>query len=399
MANPIAIPGSVVPTGSQVSPGGAQGVQGLTGPIAVSADSGNLATIGSDNLVLVPQSSIWNVRLRSFNAIGNPNFEVDQRNAKSAATATLTAQRTFAGNLPGGPTLNVPNTNFAISQGAIGVTLTTAQASLAASEYFIFQKAIEGPILRELINDVSSISLLVRSTVAPLTFAVSIRNTYSYVMSVTIPTANAWTLIPLPNIPIWPGAGNWSLAPGTIGYYIGICLACGSTNTASALNSWQSTNVFGAPGQSNFFNNPVNTTSFYCAFVQHEPGPACTQLIDKPFSQNLDECLRYFTKSYAYATKAGTVASTGAVAVTVTPSAHPIGHVPFKKTMAKVPTVTFYSSQTGTINAVYDVGASADRSISATNLPGDSGFAGVTLTALNTAATWYAYQYTADTAM
>jgi hypothetical protein len=62
MANPIAVPGTNVPSGANVVPGGAQGIQGLTGqsgPNAVSTDAGNIATLGSDNLILVPQSQIW----------------------------------------------------------------------------------------------------------------------------------------------------------------------------------------------------------------------------------------------------------------------------------------------------------------------------------------------------
>src|ERR1700752_695614 len=85
---PAPVPGTVVSTGSAVGPGGDTGQTGATGstgstgpsgPNAVSTDANNLATLGSDNLILVPASNIWSVRLRSFNAIGNPNFEVDQR--------------------------------------------------------------------------------------------------------------------------------------------------------------------------------------------------------------------------------------------------------------------------------------------------------------------------------
>src|SRR6516165_446511 len=62
-------------------PQGTQGPTGPTGPPSgVSTDSGNIATLGSDAKILVPQSAITAMRLRSFNAIGNPNFEVDQRN-------------------------------------------------------------------------------------------------------------------------------------------------------------------------------------------------------------------------------------------------------------------------------------------------------------------------------
>src|ERR1700757_3331801 len=48
-------------------------------PGRVSTDANNLAVLGSDNLISVPASSIWSVRLRSFNAIGNPTMEIDQR--------------------------------------------------------------------------------------------------------------------------------------------------------------------------------------------------------------------------------------------------------------------------------------------------------------------------------
>jgi hypothetical protein len=56
MANPVASPGTVVPSGVNLFPGGAQGIQGLTGragPNSVSGDTGSIATIGSDNLISV----------------------------------------------------------------------------------------------------------------------------------------------------------------------------------------------------------------------------------------------------------------------------------------------------------------------------------------------------------
>jgi hypothetical protein len=47
MANPIAVPGTVVSSGAAVSPGGAQG------PTVVSANANNKATLGTDSLLLV----------------------------------------------------------------------------------------------------------------------------------------------------------------------------------------------------------------------------------------------------------------------------------------------------------------------------------------------------------
>ena len=44
---------------------------------------------------------------------------------------------------------------------------------------------------------------------------------------------------------------------------------------------------------------PVNS-AFDIAFVQHEPGSVCSTFMDKPFTQNQDECLRYYHKTYDY---------------------------------------------------------------------------------------------------
>src|SRR5215467_4556604 len=58
MAAPgIAVPGTVIPSGVLVTPGGPQGITGLqgpSGPNAVSADAGNQAKLGSDSLIYVP---------------------------------------------------------------------------------------------------------------------------------------------------------------------------------------------------------------------------------------------------------------------------------------------------------------------------------------------------------
>lgn len=57
MANPTAVPGSLVPSGSLLTPTGGQGYlgpRGTTGPTAISTDAGNTATLGSDSRVFVP---------------------------------------------------------------------------------------------------------------------------------------------------------------------------------------------------------------------------------------------------------------------------------------------------------------------------------------------------------
>jgi len=382
------------------STGADSGTGDVTVLSPVSTDSGNIATLGTDSLVLVPQSQIWNVRLRSFNAVGHPTTECDQTvngsvstNAvricdrwfynKAFATGVCPAQRTGSGAMGGGQVL-VPGTSYTIGNTYIRFTLTTAQATLAAGDFLALLATSEGSQFRELQNDVHSLQVLVRSSVAGITFGCSLRDpsaTRSLTKLGTIASANTWTLVTFPNLPAWPSAGNFSSASGNAGYQFTLTLASGTTNTSPANDTWQTGNFGGATGQANWLAQAVNST-FDIAFVQHEPGPNCTQLIDKPFSQNLDECLRYFDKSYIYSMKPGTVDTSfqGASVILAPASFGPYIPVFFKKRMAKNPSVSIWSPATGGGNAVRDTSNSIDRAVSAVNYVGETGYSQIAVT-------------------
>jgi hypothetical protein len=203
-------------------------------------------------------------------------------------------------------------------------------------------------------------------------------------------------LITLPNLPVFASGGNWSIAPGALGYEIVICLAAGSAQTTPANDVWQNGAFVGAIGQDNFAAKPVNST-FVLFFVQHEPGALCTTPIDCPFQQNLDDCLRYFDKSYPYGTAIGAVITNGAANATFPAGYHPWLYVPFKKTMAKTPTIAGYSPATGAVNTVRDVTASADKTITAAVAVGDHSFSGFSISGANAAAWQGQFHYTTDT--
>jgi hypothetical protein len=357
--------------------------------------------------------SIWGVRLRSYNAIGNPNFEIDQRliggGVVSPSNGVFLQDRWKIGKI-GTMAINggrvagnvfVPGTNFAISGYNNLTILTTQQSSLAAGDLLFIFQTVEGSQMRELIGDVHSLSLLVKSNVAGLKFGVSLRDggspTRSLCKLCTITTANVWTLITLPNLPVWAAGGNWSTLSGVDGYSISITLAAGATYMAPANDSWQNGNYLGAVGQDNFCAKPTNST-FYVGFVQHEPGADCSTLMDCPFQPNYDDCLRYYQKTYDYGVKAGS-ASSGAGVILVTVPANSQAYAPcsFKRTMAKVPTLVGYSNSTGAANTVRDLLAAVDRTVSAPGFQGESAFGGFSVTTFNAGITQYAYHYTADT--
>ena len=258
--------------------------------------------------------------------------------------------------------------------------------------------------MRELIKDVHSISLLVRSSVAGLKFGVTLRDNpsgipgYSLASLCTIPTAGVWTLITLPNLPIWTSSGIFSMGPGIGGYSLSICLAAGSTYTVPANNAWQSGNFLGAVGQSNFANNLVNST-FDIAFVQHEPSPICTQLLDKPFSQNLDECQRYYSKSYDYGVVPGTADFNGSIGGFLGLNVNGcIGTAVFPRKMAKGPAVICYNPNVANTQGMYNSTSGAQAGGAAAWI-GERGFSQVAATSQYVVGNNYVCHYTADTGM
>jgi hypothetical protein len=336
-------------------------------------------TNACQNLVTAIDPEIWLVRMRSFSAMGNPNFECDQRNLfaglSNPAGGTFIQDRwivnrnntTMTGNWnPLTGVVNVPGTSsFAITKNFLQFGLSTQQASLGAGDTYGLVQTIEGTQIRELMSDVTSISLLVRSSVAGLKFAVSIRDnpvTKSLNKLCTIPTANVWTLIQLSNIPIFP-AGNFGYQPGQAGCNLGIFVAVGSTFIAPA-DTWQNGNFVGAPGMSNFGASPVNST-FQVAMVQFEPGAVCSTFQDKPFFQNYEECLRYYSKfaPYGVSPTSGYVQKFGDVTLGSTAV---WSNVSFPKRMAKTPTIITYGN-TGAANQVFLMAASTNVAVASCN--------------------------------
>jgi hypothetical protein len=384
---------------------------------------GTLAKIVLDNLAnsLATttgfQSSIWSVRLKSFNSVQNCNFEVDQRNVHTAvvnpASGTFICDRWLAGNntlnpsfrsiqtgLGAGQGIPVPGTSYIITTAEMIITVGTQKVSLAAGDHVDIGEQIEGPSFRELMSDVHSVSILARSSVANLKFGLALRDptaSRSLTKLCTLGAANTLSLIQLPNLPLWPSAGTFTAGVGSLGYMLNICVAAGSTFISPANDTWQNGNFLGAVGQDNLLATAGAT--FEVFFVQHEPGSQCTTLMDCPFSGpngNLEACQRYYDKSYDYLTKAGTAAGS-AIMLVIPANAHPYSYIPFKKTMAKIPTVTGYSTTTGAVNNVRDVNAAVDRAISSVNATSSVGFGGMSLSALNASNTNYTYHYTADT--
>lgn len=327
---------------------------------------GTYATLSGQQLIDSVSTSVLKLRT---NTIGNPNFEVDQRNNGALVSGitgagTMVVDRWECGGVGtlrysaqqmGGSIVLPGTTYYYISSKFLRLTLTTVEATLGANDWMQVWQTIEGPFFRAM-GDVHSVSILCRSNVANLKFGLNIGTVTgtNYVLNklCTLGAANTWTLVTLPGLPVWTPSATWPITPGSAGYYLGITLAAGTSQTVSANDVWVASSALGAIGQSNFAATPGAT--FDLAFVQHEPSSQSSTLIDKPYTQNFDECLRYFCRSYDLGVSTGTVggaALNGTFQIPKGAGSYFNAYVPFPKPMAKIPTVTIYNYSTGAANS------------------------------------------------
>jgi len=226
---------------------------------------------------------------------------------------------------------------------------TTADASLAAGDSIIFQQRVEAQFLQYLKKGTSNAESLT------LSFWVRSNKTGTYIANLydennrniskayTISAADTWEKKTL------TFAGDTSGAFGNdnaIGLYVQFFLAAGSNMTSGTLaTSWESyTAANQAVGQVNLADSTSN--EWYVTGVQLEAGTSASDFEFLPVDVNTTRCLRYYQKSYAYATAPGTNTTNGlhttdgsAGGLT---TGYLYGQIDLKEIMRAAPTVTTY---------------------------------------------------------
>jgi hypothetical protein len=317
------------------------------------------------------------VAARTWNTIGNPNFEVDQRlNGEIQVAGNFVSDRwsvqgtpgldnkwkAYITNIPQVPSI-VPGGKHRVSSKALAVQVLTPLATLDRSDNLHIRTVVEGCSARGIFDaPESSLSLLVMLwnsdwySTTPLKFGITIRdcnqsNTLAKLCEVNGTegsSTTAWTYIRLPKLPRLSETYDY-INPGVVGYHVDICLAAGVDRIAPQNDLWLPSNYDGALGQDNFLES---ARTFYITFVQHEPGPYCTPFLEKDFLTNIDECYRYYCKSYPYEIKPGTVSGAGELWFYAAGGGFTMGNWSYPLPMAKSPTVKIYNTTTGAINSI-----------------------------------------------
>ena len=248
--------------------------------------------------------------LENRNLIINGAYQIFQRaSSATAATSTYTtADRWIPFESTDGAMTTEQSSDHPIGTGSsLKAQVTTADASIGASQFcYIFQK-IEAQNLQHLHYGTSSAKFLTLSFHVKSnktgTYTINLHkgdNTaYNYVQEYTISSANTWEK---KTITISPTAGSTSLitsSAGAInndngaGLEVGFGLAWGSDFNTTA-NTWVAANDYSTTNQVNWMDSTSN--NFYLAEVQLEIGEQATPFEHRSFADELDRCHRYFYK-------------------------------------------------------------------------------------------------------
>jgi hypothetical protein len=246
-----------------------------------------------------------------YNSVINANMQIWQRNVTfpniGTTQAVYTADRwVVTSNMTGGgaatvtqQVVNFPGTSqYPDTQMALRMTVTTAQLTIAAGEYFVVTQRIERGFSRPLFDNETSLSIVLQSSLAG-TYCVAIRDadqTWSYVMECVITTPSVPQYFTFPTIPAMPtSTGNWGTVNTDSCYVISVSATNGS-DYQDLPNIWNSENQLGTANQTNLFATIGNTLDI--TLVQHEPSPISNYFKFVPFDEDLRRCQRYWAKSH-----------------------------------------------------------------------------------------------------
>ena len=236
------------------------------------------------------------------NRIINGGMVIDQRNAGASVTVntgiqTFSVDRWWGQGTASAGVFTMQQSSVAPTgfTNSLLVTVTTTDASLAASDLYDFSQIIEGYNVADLSFGTASastvtLSFWVRSSVTgtfggalgnsavnrgyPFTFTINAANTFEY-KTVTIAGDTS---------------GTW-LTNNGIGLRVYFSLGVGSTYSGTA-GAWDSAFYLSATGATNLM--ATSGATFYVTGVQLEKGSTATSFDYRPYGTELSLCQRYY---------------------------------------------------------------------------------------------------------
>jgi len=239
----------------------------------------------------------------------NGSMEVSQENGSTSFTVTAGSliKHVCDGwfiNKNGTCTGVAARSLYALTPGLpylLGMSVSTAQASILAGDYVQFVQNIEGYRIAKLGWGTASARSITISfwvqTSRTGTYTGSVRNgaaDRSYAFSYTVNAANTpeYKTITIPGCV----NGTWA-ADNTAGLVLVFTVACGATYTALSANTWLTGNYIAAPGQINgvaAVSDAFNISGVVVLPGSQAPTAAQSPMIMRPYDQELVTCKRYW---------------------------------------------------------------------------------------------------------
>jgi len=245
------------------------------------------------------------------NLIINGAMQIFQRaTAATAATGYTTADRWHISETSDGAYTSERSTDNPFGTGySIKLQCTTADTSLAATQFARVYQRIEAQNLQHLLYGTSSaktltLSFWVKSSKTGI-YSILLRkedNTaYHFIHSYTISSADTWEK---KIITITPTAGSTSFITASagaiandnaMGFELAFNLAQGSSYAIGTSNTWSSNAAtFASTNQVNWMDSTAN--NLYLTKVQLEVGEQATPFEHRSFGDELAACQRYYTE-------------------------------------------------------------------------------------------------------
>jgi hypothetical protein len=292
--------------------------------------------------------------LSNRNKIINGAMTIDQRNAGAAVTVNsagnfYAVDRFFATGQSADGVFTAQQSSAAAAgfNKSLLATVTTADASIGATQQYLVGQAIEGLNVAELgwgSSDAQTVTLSfwVRSSLTG-TFGGSLVNSAfnrSYPFSYAISSADTWEYKTI--TVAGDTSGTWLTTNG-VGIRLYFSLGAGSTYVGTA-GSWSGSFLVGVTGQTNLIG--TNGATFYLTGVQLEAGDTATPFEHRSYGAELALCQRYYWRT---STVGGSWAQIGAGVVYSPSVAYAIVRLPCD--MRASPTCS-YSGGTGEVQTV-----------------------------------------------
>lgn len=243
--------------------------------------------------------------------------------------------------------------------------VTTADTSIGAGDYCVVTQRIRGYQAQPVLSQAFVLSFWVKAAKTG-THCVSLANSGQdrcFVSEYTVTNADTWEkkTVTVSAFDV-TSAGTWNMTTGT-GLAVRFCLATGTTYQTATVDSWQAGNYFGTANQVNETDDAAN--NFCITGVQLDLGSVALPFRLADFEAERLRCFGAYQKSYDYATVPGTASTTISQHVLRANSTTHLEPLTWYVPMWGVPTVTLYSSSTGTAAKWYDDTGAGDLTVAA----------------------------------